>query len=50
MSFGLFFLHDVLTRPNIFDYAVKNDFVYTYYGKMLESIKLSLGLGFSGKN
>jgi len=49
-SFGLFFLHEVLTRPNIFDYALKNDFVHTFYGEMLESIRISLCLGFSGKN
>ena len=28
----------------------KNDFVHTAYGKMLKSIRLSLGFGFSGKN
>ena len=49
-SFGLFFLYVVLIRPNIFDYAIKNDFVHTSSSKMLESIKLSLGLEFSGKN
>ena len=47
---GAFFLHKVLTRPNIFDYVVDSAFVYTSCGKMPECIKLSLGSSFSGKN
>ena len=42
-SFGAFFLHKVLTRPNIFDYVADSAFVYTSCGKMPECIKLSLG-------
>ena len=50
MASRLFFLNELLTRPNIFDYAIKNDFLHFSFSKILESIKSSLGLGLSGKN
>ena len=49
-SSATFLLHKVLTRPNIFDYIVDTAFVYTFYGKMPECIKLSFGSSFSSKN